>query len=78
MTTRLTDMYFTLEAQVDLEDLAEQLIDSVNAGYGLGLSEDDLREFILLLVAEANSYHLDNELLHEMQKIVANHDPMAG
>lgn len=74
--TRLMNLYFTLEAQVDLEDLAEQLVDSVNAGYGLGLSEDDLFQFILLLVANANSQWLDNNLHHELTKIVTNHDPL--
>lgn len=68
MTTQLTDKYFTLEATIGLEELAEQLSQETIFS---GLTDDDLLEFLTMVISNRNSEYLDYKMLGVMQDFVA-------
>lgn len=73
MTTRMIDKAIVLETEVDLEDLADQIIERA-CGFQSPLTDADLQDFILHIVAEVNSEHLDKGLHEALSEFVQGHE----
>lgn len=70
----LTHTVISVEAEINLEELAEQLVEQAHGLQSPPLTDSDLLEFILHIVANVNSEHLDKGLHEAIGEFIEGHE----